>query len=158
MKPRFAVYVLALLAISMVLTACSGGIPKVDWELRITGAVTTPLTLSFKDLAQRQQVPLQEVLMRKSQGEDTINSWEGPALDPILQEAGISPNAKTIICTAADGYAKEIPMTDLDQAIIALKMDGEWSAGDEHGPIRIVVPSLPANSWLFQLVEIEIVE
>ncbi len=77
----------------------------------------------------------------------------------ILEEAGASASAKAIVCTAADGYAMEVAMADLDNAIIALKRDGEWSASDEKsGPIRIVVPDLPANSWLFQLTEIQVVE
>ena len=152
---------LALLIVVIVigLSACGGGAPSLDWTLKISGAVTQPLNLSYRDLTRREQVTLENVLMRKSQGEDTTNTWEGPSLAGILEEAGVSPNATAIVCTAADGYAKEIPIADLENAIIALKQDDQWSAEDEKsGPIRIVVPNLPASAWMFQLVEIEAVE
>ena len=85
------------------------------------------MTLSYKELTQREQVDLSEIMMLKSQGEDEVTSWSGPSLAPILEEAGASANAVTLVCTAADGYAKEIPMSDLENSIIALKRDGEWT-------------------------------
>lgn len=153
--------VLALLAALLLgaLSACGSGAPKVDWDVQITGAVSKPLTLSYADLARRNQVDLQDVVMRRSQGEDTTNDWRGPALDAILADAGASANAKAVVLVAADGYSKEVPMADLTDAIIALQQDGEWIANDEEsGPLRIVVPSLPANAWLYQITEIQVVE
>ena len=143
---------------TLVISACGGGAPKVDWEVRITGAVSNPLTLTYKDLAKRDAATLKDVLMRRSQGEDTVNTWEGPPLSPILEEAGLSGKATGVLCTAADGYAREMALPDLQDAIVALKVDGEWIATDEKGPIRLVVPNKPANHWLFQLVEIQVVE
>jgi len=155
---RTTVMLLVLLAVA-VLGCSGGGAPKVDWTLEITGAVTQPLTLSYADLAKRERVTLENIVMRRSQGEDTINTWEGPSLDAILEEAGASASASAIVCTAADGYAMEIPTADLQDAIIALKQDGAWIADDEEsGPIRIVVPNLPANSWIYQITRIEVAE
>jgi len=156
MRRRMLLTLLITLLLATVLTAC-GGAPKIDWELEIKGAVSNPMTLSYQDLVKREQVDLSDVMMLKSQGEDELTSWSGPALAPILDEAGISANAATLVCMAADGYAKEIPMADLDHAIIALKRNGEWTT-DDKGPIRIVVPNLPANNWLFQLTSIEVME
>lgn len=157
MKRHLVLLVLVIVALSL-LSACGGGAPKVDWDLSITGAVSKPLTLSYGDLVKREMVDLKDILMQRSQGEDSVDSWEGPALAPILEEAGASANAKSIVCTASDGYAREIAMGDLTDSIIALKRNGEWTASDEKGPIRIVVPNKPANHWLFQLVEIKVVE
>lgn len=160
MRTRYTSLAILLVALAIGLAACSGGgAPKVDWNLDISGAVTKPLTLSYADLARREQVTIENVLMRRSQGEDTTNTWEGPSLAAILEEAGASASARATTCTAADGYAIEIPIADLQDAIVALKQDGAWSADDEKsGPIRIVVPDLPANSWIYQLVKIEVVE
>lgn len=142
----------------IVLSGCSNA-PKVNWTLDINGAVSKPLTLSYADLAKRKQVELKDVLMRRSQGEDTVNAWVGPDLASILEEAGVSANATGITALAADGYAMQMTMDDLQGAIIALKQDGEWIADDEdHGPIRLVCPEKPANHWLFQLIEIKVEE
>ena len=156
MKRRIGLLLLVMLLMTMVLAACSSA-PKIDWQLKISGAVSKPLTLGYQDLVKREQVELDDILMEKSQGPDEITTWEGPSLAGILEEAGAFANAVTIVCTASDGYAKEIPISDLEGAIIGLKLNGEWTTGDK-GPIRIVVPSLPASYWLFQLVEIEVVE
>jgi DMSO/TMAO reductase YedYZ molybdopterin-dependent catalytic subunit len=158
MKRHLVPLVLIAILFSLVLTSCGSSAPKVDWELSITGAVSKPLTLSYKDLTKRDQVTLEQILMQKSHGEDQINTWEGPALASILEEAGASANAVSLICTASDSYAKEIPMADLDDSIIALKMDGKWIAGEGKGPIRLVVPSKPSDRWLFQLTSIEVIE
>ena len=157
-KRRFVSFTLLVVLFTLLLTGCGTPAPKVDWEVSITGAVSNPLTLSYKDLTKRDQVTLKDVLMQKSHGEDQVNTWEGPALAPILEEAGASPKATGLICAASDGYAKDIPMADLTDAIIALKMDGKWIAGDEKGPIRLVVPSKPSDRWIFQLASITVGE
>jgi len=154
-------YLLALVLLALVLSTALVGCqtaPKVDWELQITGAVNHPLTLSYRDLVKRDQVTLENILMQRSKGEDTTNTWVGPALKPILEEAGISSNATAVICSASDGYAKKVPLEDAYKAIIALKKDGEWIASRDKGPIRIVIPGRPANFWVAQLIEIKVVE
>lgn len=159
MKRNLSLLVLVAMLLSLALAACGGGAPSVDWEVKVSGAVSNPMTLSYDDLAKRDMVTLKDVLMRKSQGEDQTNSWEGPALAPILEEAGISANAAGLVCTAADGYAREMTMEDLKDGIIALKMDGAWiAAEDASNPLRIVLPDKPANFWISQLTEISVVE
>lgn len=153
--------VIALVLLAALAAGCSQGAkaPKMEWTLKVSGAVSKPLELSYADLAKRDQVALENIVMRKSQGEDTTNSWEGPALDPILQEAGISAQATGVTAIAADGYAIQMTMADLNNAIIALKLDGTWIADDkEHGPIRLVAPDKPANHWLFQVTDLVVEE
>lgn len=153
---------LVLGALLLTLIGCAGGgAPKVDWEIKITGAVEKPMTVTYADLVKRPQVKLENILMQRSQGEDSYDTWEGPALWPILEEAGISPKATAITATAADGYAIQIALSDIpkERTIIALKQNGEWSAEDkEHGPLRIVVDGLPGNHWIFQVTEIRVEE
>ncbi len=159
MRRTLSLLLLLCVVLSLALMACSGsGAPKVEWELKISGAVSNPMTMSYQDLAKKDQVALNDVLMRRSQGEDINTSWEGPALETILKEAGVSANAKTITFVAADGYAKEMNLADLNQAIIALKGDGKWIAGEENGPLRLVVPDQPANAWIYQITEIQVAE
>lgn len=159
MKRHVSLLVLVTVLLSLALAACGGAAPKVDWDVTITGAVSSPMTLSYADLAKRDMVKLENVLMRKSQGEDQTNTWEGPALAAILEEAGMSANATGLVYTAADGYAREMTMEDLKDGIIALKMDGEWiAAEDASNPLRIVLPDKPANFWISQLAEISVVE
>lgn len=146
---------LALLA-GLGLVAC-GGAPKVDWELKVTGDVSTPLSLSYQDLAGMPQVELNDVMMEKSTGEDEVTSWSGVPLADIFAEAGVS-SFVSVTAIAADGYAIEITSDELEGAIIALKDKGEWIAEvtPDKGPIRLVCPETPGNRWVFQLTEIQV--
>lgn len=153
---------IALLVALLVtgLAACGSQAPTVDWELKISGAVNKPLTLSYGDLAKMPQTELKDVLMEKSLGEDTVGSWSGASLAEILKQAEASSNLASITALAADGYAIEISKDELQDAIVALKENGEWitTADKEHGPIRLVCPHTPANRWVFQLQEIQVNE
>jgi DMSO/TMAO reductase YedYZ molybdopterin-dependent catalytic subunit len=154
--------VLALVAVLMVVSlgACGSAAPKAEWTLEVNGAVANPLTLSYADLADMEQVDLEDILMEKSTGEDTVGSWGGVSLDKILADAGAPADFASITAIAADGYAIEVPRDELPDAIVALKEEGEWiaTADPEHGPIRLVTPFTPANRWVFQIQTIQVNE
>jgi DMSO/TMAO reductase YedYZ molybdopterin-dependent catalytic subunit len=148
------------LAVIAALAACVGCTPKVDWELKIGGAVSDPLALSYGELVKMPQTDLNDILMQRSRGEDTYESWTGVSLQAIMEQAGASASYASITATAADGYAIEVSKDELQEAIVALKQNGEWiaTADPEHGPIRLVCPGTPANRWIFQLQEIQVNE
>lgn len=149
--------VLVAILLAAALAGCGGGAPKVDWQVKITGAVDTPLTVSYAELTKMPQTDLKDILMQKSRGEDETHSFTGVALSEVLAKAGVtSPVAITAV--AADGYAVEISLEETAGAMIALKQDGQWIATQdkEHGPIRLVCPNTPANRWVFQLQEIQV--
>ena len=155
MKHKKQVVVSILLLLSLLLSACGGGTPKVDWELKVSGAVSTPLALSFQDLAGMSQLDMNDVNMEKSTGEDEITSWSGVPISEIFSKAGVS-DFSTITAIAADGYAIEITKDELEGGIVALKDKGEWIAevSPDKGPIRLVCPKTPGNRWVFSLKEI----
>ena len=145
-----------VLLLVLVLASC-GGAPDVDWALGVSGAVSTPLALSYADLAEMPQTELSDILMEKSLGEDTTGDWSGVALTDLLEEAGAGDYV-SITAVAGDGYAIEISKDELEGAIVALKENGEWiaEADPDHGPIRMVCPHTPANRWVFQLMELQV--
>jgi DMSO/TMAO reductase YedYZ molybdopterin-dependent catalytic subunit len=154
---RNKLVVTTVLMLTLTLVSCGGTAPKVDWTLGVSGAVSDPLTLSYADLADMPQIDLNEILMEKSLGEDTTGDWSGVALEEILKEAGAGEYV-SITAVAGDGYAIEISKDELQDAIVALKENGEWiaDADPDHGPIRLVCPYTPANRWVFQLMELQI--
>lgn len=158
MRVRRWMLFLLLTGLLLALTAC-GGAPNVDWELKISGDVDTPVTFTYKELVKKNQVDLSEIQMEKSTGEDEIRSWSGVRLSELLNEAGAG-EFSTLTALAADGYAIEVSADELDDAIVALKDGGEWIAdvSPDKGPIRLVTPETPANRWVFQLKEIQVNE
>jgi len=149
----------AILVLLMLvsLVGCGSSAPQVDWTLKVGGAVSTPLSVTFADLAKMPQTDLEDVLMEKSRGEDTVGSWSGVLLTELLTKAGAGEYA-TITAIAGDGYAIEVNKDELENAIVALKENGKWIAEEDpdHGPIRLVTPKTPANRWVFQLQEIQV--
>ena len=65
---------------------------------------------------------------------------EGPLLADVLAAAGAKGD--TIVVRALDGYAPEIPMSDLTAypVVLALKMNGEYLGLGGRGPAWIVYP------------------
>ena len=145
---------LIILIIPMLISAC--GAPKVDWELRISGEVSTPTTFSYQELSKMTLVDLNDVLMEKSRGEDEVRSFSGVDLASLLQQAGAPEDFSTITAKAADGYAIEITKDEMVNGIVALQQGGEWitKVDPGAGPIRLVFPMTPANRWVFQITEI----
>jgi len=144
-----------LLIIPLVLAAC-GGTPNVDWELTVSGDVSNPMTFTYDELADMEQVNLDDVLMEKSRGEDEVRSFSGVPLSTILEIVGAPEDYSTITAKAADGYAIEISKDEMVDGIVAMKQAGEWitDADPDAGPIRLVFPMTPANRWVFQITEI----
>jgi len=155
MKLKQWILGMAGLVLLLGLAAC-GGAPKVDWTLEIAGG-STPLTLSYADLADMPQTDLTDVLMQKSLGEDETASWSGVAMTEIFAKAGVT-SFSSATATAADGYAIEITADEFKGAIVALKKDGDWitKAEPDKGPIRLVCPETPANRWVFQVQKIQV--
>jgi DMSO/TMAO reductase YedYZ molybdopterin-dependent catalytic subunit len=131
--------------------------PEVEWQLTVGGAVDTESTFQFADLAKMDLVTLEDVVKQTRSGEST-HSFEGVLLSSLLESAGADSAAEGITATAADGYAATFAMTDLPaDAMVALKMDGEWMAeADPESPVELVLPGLPANQWVSQLVSITV--
>ncbi len=151
-----AIPTIALLLV-LGLVSCGGAAPSVDWTLGVSGAVGSPLALSYTELANMPQTDLVDILMERSLGEDTTGDWSGVALAEILERAGAEEYV-SITAIAADGYAIEISKDELQDGIVALKENGEWiaEADPDHGPIRLVCPHTPASRWIFQLVELQV--
>jgi len=156
MKKRLVTKLIILLLVANI-AACNAG-PKVEWELSISGAVSAPYSITYQELLDLDQTDLEDVFMDKSVGEDEYGSWSGVTVDHLLSKADVGPDYVTITAVAADGYVIEISKEELMGSIVALKENGEWihKIDPEHGPIRLVCPQIPANRWVFQVLELQV--
>jgi DMSO/TMAO reductase YedYZ molybdopterin-dependent catalytic subunit len=117
----------------------------------------SPLAVGYAELIEIPQSEPDHIPMEKSLGEDTTCDWSGVSLEEILTQAGAGEYV-SVTAVAGDGYAIEISKDELQDAIVALKENGEWiaEADPDHGPIRLVAPHTPANRWVFQLMELQV--
>ncbi len=132
-----------------------------DWELKVTGMVDKPLSLSFDDLLKRNLVEEDITLTCVSNtvgGQLTGTArWLGLPLNELLDEAGVQTGADQIVGRSVDGWTGGFPVeAAFDRpALIAIGMNGE-PLPIEHGfPARLLVPGLygytSATKWLTEI-------
>jgi len=140
-------------------------VPKVaaqDWRLRIHGMVDREIEM---DLAQLLARPLIErditlTCVSNEVGGSYIGNarWVGAALSPILEEAGVHPEATQIASRSADGFTVGTPtavVMDGRDAMLAVAMNGEPLPLAHGFPVRMIVPGLygyvSATKWVVDL-------
>ena len=136
-------------------------------ELRISGAVSTPLVQTVVDLKKMSRKTL-SVLNPHNKKTET---YEGVLLEELLRRAGVpqgeqlrGPSMATyVIAGAEDGYRVVFSLAELDsgilesEVIVADTMDGA-PLGAKEGPFRLVAPhqKRPAR-WVRMLKSITVV-
>jgi DMSO/TMAO reductase YedYZ molybdopterin-dependent catalytic subunit len=136
-------------------------------ELRISGAVTTPLVLTVADLKTMPRKKLSVVNPHDKKTE----AYEGVLLEELLRKAGVPQGenlrgpsmASYVLAEAADGYRVVFSLAELDsgivdsEMIVADTMDGA-PLGEKQGPFRLVAPheKRPAR-WVRMLKSITVV-
>ena len=117
-------------------------------SVKVTGEVTTPLTIDKAEFQSFKQV---SVTYKDKAGKD--HSYSGVVLQDILQKAGVTLGAalrgqnltKYVLAEAMDGYKVVFALVELDkeftdkQIILANKVDGK-DLPETEGPYRIIVP------------------
>jgi DMSO/TMAO reductase YedYZ molybdopterin-dependent catalytic subunit len=136
-------------------------------ELRIGGAVPTPLVLTLANLKKMPRKTLSVVNPHDNKKE----VYEGVLLEDLLQKAGVAHGehlrgaamATYVLAEAEDGYHVVFSLAELDsgivdsEVIVADTMDGA-PLGAQQGPFRLVAPheKRPAR-WVRMLKSITVV-
>ena len=137
-------------------------------ELRIGGAVATPLVLTIDDLKKMPRTTISVVNPHDKKTE----VYEGVLLTEILKRAGVPQGDQlkgaamniSVVAEASDNYHAVFSLAELDPGIgdagvlVADTMDG-GAIGGELGPLRLVAPhdKRPAR-WVRMLKSITVVK
>lgn len=146
-----------------------------EWKIRVGGLVIRPRTITLKDLQGMKQVKRTSVLTCAGNGRAYYAAkakapggqwhhgglanveWEGVPLKDVLDKVNVGPSKDVRFLTAngadespaAKGadLIKSYPLEDaaLDNAILALKLNGEPIAAVHGGPVRLIIPGYYGN-------------
>ena len=140
-----------------------------DWRLKIEGLVEKPMELSLDEI---KRLPTRTQITRHDcvEGWSAIGEWTGTPLGPLLQSAGLKPNARYIVFRCADDllgsldgsglYYESIDLIDAfhPQTILAYKMNGEDLPVRHGAPLRVRIERQLGYKMAKYIMRIEIVE
>jgi sulfane dehydrogenase subunit SoxC len=153
------------------------GIPALDsaaHRLTLHGLVDRSLAFSMDDLrrlpsvsrvhfiecagnAGREHRGVPGKTVQQSHGLLSCSEWTGVKLATLLQEAGVTKQARWIVAEGADAgrHARSIPLAKaLDDALVVYGQNGEALRPEQGYPLRLVVPGWEGNvnvKWLHRL-------
>ena len=117
-----------------------------SWRLGVSGLVARPLQLTLDQL---KAMPARTQITRHDcvEGWSAIGQWSGARLGPLLQAAGLQPNARYIVFHCADElaagspYYESIDLIDAfhPQTILAYALNGKPLEVGHGAPIRLRV-------------------
>ncbi len=134
-------------------------IDRETYRLTVDGLVDHPLSLSYADLLVYHQ---EDRLMDLNcvEGWDFTAKWTGPSLTDIFNDAGVQPEAVTVIFYTADtdeGYTSLDLEYILDNDIIIALKDNDITLSPERGfPFQVVAMSKFGYKWAKWVTRIEL--
>ncbi|MCF6745748.1 hypothetical protein E9529_15990 [Blastococcus sp. KM273128] len=137
-------------------------VPTVDpdgWQLEVRGMVDDPFALTYAELMELPQIEADVTLACVSNevgGELVGNArWQGVPLRALLERAGLQEGATQLVGRSVDGFTAGFPTLtalDVEEAMVAVAMNGEPLPAEHGFPARLVVPGLygyvSATKWL----------
>jgi DMSO/TMAO reductase YedYZ molybdopterin-dependent catalytic subunit len=113
-----------------------------DWQLRVSGLVERPFTLTYDELLAMPPTHLTKDFQCVTGWRVPKVKWSGVSLRALLDRAGVKPGAQALRFTSFDGAYTE--SLTLDQArrpdvIVAYEMEGKPVSSEHGGPVRLYV-------------------
>jgi DMSO/TMAO reductase YedYZ molybdopterin-dependent catalytic subunit len=124
-----------------------GSVHHIDtkkWTLKIAGLVERERTLTYDEFTALPRVEVFSDIHCVTTWSRYNNTWEGVSTRTIGEIAGIKAEAKYVMVYGEGGFSTNLPLGDFlaEDALFALKHDGQPLTAEHGGPVRLVVPRL----------------
>ena len=124
-----------------------GETPRADlstWTFRCYGLVEQELSWTWKEFLALPQATVTSDIHCVTRWSRYDNRWEGVAVREILKRVKVRPEAVAVMAHTQEGYTTNILLSELDveNALLAVKHDGQDLPSEHGGPCRLVVPKL----------------
>jgi len=142
-----------------------GATPQVDlatWTFRCYGLVEREVSWTWKEFLALPQVRITSDIHCVTRWSRYDNLWEGVAVREILRRVNVKPEALAVMAHTQEGYTTNILLSELDSedALLAVKHDGQDLPPEHGGPCRLVVPKLyfwKSAKWIrsFEFLDVD---
>lgn len=132
-----------------------------DWELSITGAVDSELTIDYDGLRARDAERFYSTL--RCVGEDLNDRemdtavWTGVSVADLLEEVDPTDDAEHVVAHAVDDYWNTITREALERSYLVYGMNGRVLPREHGHPVRLLVPGNWGEVNVKWLSELELV-
>ncbi len=132
-------------------------INQTTYSLTVNGLVNNTLKLTYDDVVNNFPSYQQVGTLLCVEGWSVTMLWQGVLVSDLLQEAGASPNATTIIFYASDGYSTALPLNYIVQnnIILAYKMNNVTLPAATGFPFMLVAQNQYGYKWIKWVTEID---
>ena len=143
----------------------AAGAPQIDlakWRLSVEGLVRTPVSWNWEEFQKLPRVKVFSDFHCVTRWSRLGNVWEGVSTREVVERAGgLLPEARYVVCYGYDyGWTTNLPVEEFlaEDALIAIRHDGEDISIEHGGPARGLVPRLYAWKSAKWISSIEFVD
>lgn len=117
-------------------------VPQEQWELRLSGLVKNPVTLSWKQFMELPQFTDTSDLHCVTTWTQFDMTWQGVSFFTLAELVQPLPEATHVFFTAYDGYTTNLTLDAMmdDDVLIAHAWNGQPLTKEHGGPARVIVP------------------
>ena len=128
------------------------------YHLQITGSVNKTIELTYDQVVSSFQKYQKVVTLHCVEGWSVKILWEGFLVRDLLDQAGIDPQANTVIFYAYDGYSSALPLEYItsNNILIAYKINGVTLPPQNGFPFQLVAESNYGYKWVKWITKIEV--
>jgi DMSO/TMAO reductase YedYZ molybdopterin-dependent catalytic subunit len=128
------------------------------YRLVITGLVDEELEYTYDEVINGFQAFKKVVTLHCVEGWSVTILWEGILLNDLMADAGVDPNATTLIFYAYDGYSTSLPLDYIidNNILIAYKMNNVTLPPERGFPFQLVAESKWGYKWIKWITAIEL--
>jgi DMSO/TMAO reductase YedYZ molybdopterin-dependent catalytic subunit len=128
------------------------------YRLEITGLVNKTVEYTYDQVLSSFQKYQKVVTLLCVEGWSVKILWEGFLVRDLLDQAGIDPQANTVIFYAYDGYSSALPLEYItsNNILIAYKINGVTLPPQNGFPFQLVAESNYGYKWVKWITKIEV--
>jgi DMSO/TMAO reductase YedYZ molybdopterin-dependent catalytic subunit len=128
------------------------------YRLQISGSVNRTVEYTYDQVVSSFQKYQKVVTLHCVEGWSVKILWEGFLVRDLLDQAGIDPQANTIIFYAYDGYSTALPLDYItsNNILIAYKINGVTLPPQNGFPFQLVAESNYGYKWIKWITKIEV--